>query len=379
MLLSYKYRLYPTWAQVAQLDRMLAAFALLYNAALQQRIEAYRRRGKTLRYVDQANELRAVRAAEPDLAAYSYSAEQQVLRRLDKAFRSFFRRLRAGQKPGFPRFKAASRFHAAEFRVGDGLTLKKSGRLGIVGIPGEVKVKWHRPLPDGGRLGAAVLTRQAGKWFAVFQVELPEPGPVERAFAPVGIDAGLSTLVTLSTGEAVPCPAWTKDAAKKTRRLNRALARKKRYGSGWTRAKRDLARHHRKVANRRRDFLHKLSADLTRRFTHIAYEDLNVAGLARSMLATSVHNAAWGILTGFVRYKAWSAGSVAESVNPAGTTIDCSGCGVEVPKGLAERVHRCPDCGLVLDRDLNAARNVLLRASFGPGTGLVAPSGRVAA
>jgi putative transposase len=383
-VLSYKHRLYPTRAQAA-LDRMLGAFCGLYNAALQQRIEAYRRQGKTLRNVDQAGELRAVREAEPALAGYSYSALQQVLRRLDKAFKGFFRRLRAGQKPGFPRFKPAPRFHAAEFRVGDGLTLRQSGRLGVVGIPGEVKIKRHRPLPEGARLGAAVLTRQTGKWYAVFQVELAEPGSPglspgsEREFAPVGIDVGLSSLVTLSTGEAVPCPAWTKDTARKTRRLNRVLARKKEFGSGWKRAKRDLARHHRKVANRRRDFLHKLSANLTHRFTHIAYEDLNIAGLACSMLAKTVHNAAWGILTGFIRYKAEWAGGAAKPVNPCGTTIEYSGCGVEVPKGLAERVHRCPDCGLVLDRNWNAARNVLSRASFGLGTSLPAPSGRVAA
>jgi putative transposase len=291
VLLSYKHRLYPTRTQTAELDRMLGAFCDLYNAALQQRIEAYRRQGRTLRYVDQAGELRAVRAAEPALAAYSYSAEQQVLRRLDKAFRAFFRRLRTpGVKAGFPRFKAKARFHAAEFRVGDGLTLRKSGRIGIVGIPGEIKVKWHRPLPEGARLGAAVLTRQAGKWYIVFQVQLPEPEPVERAFAPVGLDAGLSALLTLSTGETVRCPPWTKDAAKKTRRLNRALARKRRFGSGWKRAKRALARQHRKIANRRRDFLHKVSADLTRRFTHIAFEDLNRFGSHSPPLAANTRN-----------------------------------------------------------------------------------------
>lgn len=380
MLLSFKYRVYPNRAQAAELDRMLGAFCNLYNAALQQRIEAYRRQGRTLRYVDQAGELRTVREAEPALAAYSYSAEQQVLRRLDKAFRAFFRRLRAGQKPGFPRFRPANRFHAAELRVGDGLTLRKSGRLGVVGIPGEIEVKWHRPLPSGARLGAAVLTRQAGRWHIVFQVGAPDVGPINGPFHPVGLDAGLSALLTLSTGETVPCPPWTKAAAKRTRRLNRALTRKRRYGSGWKRAGRDLARHQCKVANRRRDFLHKVSADLTRRFTHIAYEDLNIAALAKSMLAKAVHNAAWGTLTGMIAYKAARAGGAVLPVDPRGTSQACSGCGVIVPKDLAERVHRCPDCGLVLCRDTNAARNVLTRAGFkAPGTGAVAESGRVAA
>jgi putative transposase len=381
VLLSFRYRLYPTRAQTVALDTMLGALCGLYNAALQQRIEAYRRQGRTLRYVDQAGELRAVREAEPALAGYSYSAEQQVLRRIDKAFRAFFRRVRTpGVKAGFPRFKAKARFHAAEFRVGDGLTLRKSGRLGIVGIPGEIKVKRHRPLPEGTRPGAAVLTRQAGKWYIVFQVEVPDAATTERPFNSVGLDAGLSALLTLSTGETVPCPPWTKVAAKKTRRLGRALSRKRRYGSGWKRAKRDLARHHRKVANRRRDFLHKVSAELTLRHTHIAFENLNVRGLARSMLAKAVHNAAWGTLTGMIAYKASRAGDAIVAVDPRGTSQACSGCGGVVPKNLVERVHRCPDCGLVLGRDLNAALNVLARASFkAPGTGVVAPSGRVAA
>src|SRR5919206_904349 len=147
MRLSYKYRLYPSRAQVVALEAMLGAFCDLYNAGLQQRIEAYRRRCKTLRYADQANELKAVRAVDERLAGYSFSAEQQVLRRLDKAFRAFFRRLKKRNgKAGFPRFQAKSRFDSAEFRVGDGLTIRTDKRLGMVGIHGEVKVKWHRDI-----------------------------------------------------------------------------------------------------------------------------------------------------------------------------------------------------------------------------------------
>src|SRR5918994_7195354 len=162
-VLNYKYRLFPNRTQAAGLTDMLGSFCDLYNACLQQRIEAYQRRGKSLGYLDQASELKAVRAADERLAGYSYSAEQQVLRRLDKAFKAFFRRLKArGGKAGFPRFQAKSRFDSAEFRVGDGLTVRKSKRLGITGIPGEIKVKWHRPLPEGANVGAAVLSRSNG-------------------------------------------------------------------------------------------------------------------------------------------------------------------------------------------------------------------------
>src|ERR671927_1607016 len=175
MRLSYKYRLYPNRTQIAALEAMLGAFCELYNAGLQQRIEAYRRQGKTLCYADQANELKAVRAVDERLASYSFSAEQQVLRRLDKAFKAFFRRLKERKgKAGFPRFRAKSRFDSAEFRVGDGLTIRKTKRLGIIGIPGEIKVKWHRDIPAEAKVGAAVLSRNAGCWYVVFQIDVPE-------------------------------------------------------------------------------------------------------------------------------------------------------------------------------------------------------------
>lgn len=380
MRLAFRYRLYPTKAQDAVMTAMLGAFCDLYNAALQQRIEAYRRRGTTLRYGQQAGELKAVREADERLSGFSFSAEQQILRRLDKAFAAFFRRLKTKAKAGFPRFRAKSQFDSAEFRVGDGLTLRKSGRLGIVGVPGEIKVKWHRDLPPEAKVGAAVLSRSCGKWFVCFQIEVPDPEPAARGFRPVGVDAGLTALVTLSTGERVETPQWTKEAAAGLRRRQRAVARKPSLRSRRrAKARMRLARYQRRVANRRRDFLHKLSRSLADRFTHIAFEDLNVAGMVRSRLAKAISNAAWGTLRQFTSYKAASAGSVVADVRPHGTSIDCSGCGEPVPKGLSDREHRCPRCGLVMCRDWNAAINIERRAEFGPGTGLRVPSERVAA
>ena len=263
-LLSYTFRLYPNRAQAEALNGMLGALCDLYNAGLQQRIEAYRRRGISLRYIDQANELKAVRAVDERLSGFSFSAEQQVLRRLDKAFRAFFRRLKERNgKAGFPRFQAKSRFDSAEFRVGDGLAIRPTKRLGITGIPGEVKVRWHRPLSEGAKAGAAVLSRSNGRWFICFQIEV-ETRDVERPVSTIGIDLGLSSLVALSTGEMIPAPQWTKRAAKGLRRRQRALSRKRRFSAGWKRARGAVARHQAKVAARRRDFLHKLSCRLVR-------------------------------------------------------------------------------------------------------------------
>ncbi|MCM8738757.1 transposase [Azospirillum sp. A1-3] len=379
-VLSYKYRLYPTQAQVAGMEAMLGAFCDLYNAALQQRIEAYRRRRKTLRYTDQAGELKAVRAADERLAGYSFSAQQQVLRRLDKAFQAFFRRLKAKGKAGFPRFQAKARFDSAEFRVGDGLTLRKSGRLGLTGLFGDIKVKWHRPLPPGAKLGAAVLSRSAGHWSVCFQVTVPDVAVAERDGAAVGIDVGLTSLVATSDGEVVPTPPWTKRAAKTQRRLQRALSRCKRGSQRRRKAKQRLARHSARTANQRRDVLHKLSRSLVDRYAFIALEDLSVERLARSMLAKSVHNAAWGQLRSFLEYKAASAGTRVEAVDPRGTSQTCPQCGAVVAKTLDIRVHRCL-CGCMMDRDVAAATVILQRASHatGPGHGLRTPSQRGAA
>ena len=200
-VLTYKYRLFPNSTQAVALTDMLGSFCDLYNACLQQRIEAYRRRGRTLSYSDQASELKAVRLSDERLASYSYSAEQQVVRRLDKAFRAFFGRVRKG-KGGFPRFRARSMFDSADFRVGDGLTVRTSSKLGIVGIPGEIKVRWHRDLPAGARVAAAVLSRSCGKWHICFSVESSDahgPHPVRAA---VGIDVGLTSLIATSDGDA---------------------------------------------------------------------------------------------------------------------------------------------------------------------------------
>lgn len=367
---SYKYRIYPNKGQSEALDAMLRDFCCLYNAALQQRIEAWRRCRTSLRYLDQANELKATRCAAPELARWSYSAEQQVLRRLDKTFKAFFSRGR-----GFPRFRASSRFHAAEFRVGDGLTIRKSEKITVVGVQGEIKIKWHREMPSPPK--AAIVTRQAGKWYVVFAVQIES---LERASPDsVGVDVGLTSLVALSNGDTVSRPNWARRAAKGLRKRQRAVARCKRGSNVRRKRKMALARYQMRVANRRRDFLHKLSRDLVDRFGRIAIEDLNIKGLARGMLAKHVSDAAWGQLTAMLDYKAESAGVEIVRVDPRGTSQTCPECLTERAKELSERIHRC-DCGCVLDRDVAAAMVIHDRAfKLSPGAGQGQPSQPVAA
>lgn len=370
---SYKYRLRPSRSQAALLDAMLRDFCGLYNAGLQQRIEAYRRRGMSLRYGHQAGELKACRAADPDgLGRWSFSALQQVLRRLDQTYTAFFRRNR-----GFPRFRASARFHSATFRVGDGLTIQKDRRLGIVGVPGGIKAVWHRDLPQDAKLGTAILTRQQGKWYVVLSVE--------AAFAEtcgtgtVGIDLGLNSLIATSDGETVAMPRFARRAQKAQRRRQRALARRQRGSKRRLKAKTRLAAGSARVAPQRRDHLHKLSRSLVSRYRSIAFEDLTMAGLTKGMLARSVHDAAWSLLVQLVQFKAESAGADVVMVDPRGTSQTCPACGTIKAKTLSVRVHAC-DCGCVLDRDVAAARIVHQRA-FGSGRdiGLRRSSQRIAA
>ena len=371
MILSYKYRVEPTPAQKTALGEMLRDFCSLYNAGLEQRISAYRLRRISVSYKMQADELKAVRCAAPEIARWSFSAEQQVLRRLDKSFKAFFRR---GAK-GFPRFRASARYHSADFRVGDGLTLRKSGRIGFVGVPGEIKVRWHREITS--KPSIPILTLQNGKWFVIFHVEVEAS---ERANdLTVGLDMGLTALVALSNGERVKRPNFTRRAAKGLRRRQRALARCKRGSKGRGKRKAALARYQATIADRRRDALHKLSRDLVSRFGRIAVENLNVKGLAAGMLAKHVNDASWAQLVSMLNYKAANAGSPVVKVDPRGTSQTCPECGNIAKKTLDVRMHRC-DCGCVLDRDVAAAMVVHFRAfGFWPGTGLETSSQRISA
>jgi putative transposase len=372
VILSYKYRICPNRMQSIALGAMLADFCWLYNAGLEQRITAYRRRGVSLSYSMQAAELKAVRALCDGLDRWSFSAEQQVLRRLDKTFRAFFSR-----GDGFPRFRATARYHAAEYRVGDGLTLRKSGRIGIIGVPGEIKVRWHRQLASNPT--SAVLTRQCGKWYVVFHVE--EAVQERSSLDSIGVDFGLTSLVALSNGETVARPNWTKRATRELRRRQRAVARCKRGSNARRKRASAMAKFHSRIAAMRHDFCHKMTRDMANRFGRIAIEDLSTIwkGLARGMHAKHVHDAAWAQIAGMLRYKAAKAGGECIAVDPRGTSQTCPECGTVAAKTLTTRMHRC-ECGCSLDRDVAAAMVVHFRAfGFWPGTGLETLSERVAA
>jgi putative transposase len=290
---SYRYRAYPTRAQGEAFQSQVNEACRLYNGALEERRSAWRMQRTSLSYLDQANQLKDIRAAG-DVGVANFSACQDVLRRVDKTFAAYFRRVKAGEKaPGYPRFRSRSRYDSLTYPSwGDGCSLRPSGRLYLQGVGG-LKVKWHRPLPGAAKIKTVTVKREAGRWYVCFGLEMTEPEPLPVSAEAVGIDVGLTTFAVLSNGTEVANPRYFRTAERRLRLAQRKLARRKKRSRRWQKARQELARVNLHVANQRRDFHHKTARDLVRQYALIGVEDLNTKGLASSMLAKSVYDAGW--------------------------------------------------------------------------------------
>jgi putative transposase len=362
MILTYRYRLLPSKRQHRALVGLLDTQRALYNAALEERIDCYRKTGKGVTFIDQCKSLTSCRRDIPEMGALPVNLQRWTLKRLDEAFQGFFRRIKAhDRKAGFPRFRGKGWWDSFGFGEFSGIRFD-GARLRFSGMPSGLKLHMHRPLPDGADIRSCVFRRDGRGWHVSLQiaVEAAEKRVVEAA---VGLDLGLTTLAYLSDGVTIPNPQIARKTERKMRLRQRALSRCQRRSNSRRKVKARLARLHRKVANTRKCHLHAASAMLVRNYDLVAVEALNVKGLARSMLARSVHDASWSTLIEMLRYKAARAGVHLIEVDPRFTSQDCSGCGERVAKLLSQRVHHCPACGLVLDRDENAARNILARAA----------------
>ena len=361
MRLAFKHRLYPTGAQAAFLDAELKEACSLYNAAKQERDDAWKTCRKSINYYDQANQLKAMRA-EGCLTLANFSCCQDVLRRVDKTYKAFYARVKRGEKPGFPRYRSARRYDSITFpSYGDGCGLLDIGKLRIQGA-GHIKIKLHRPVE--GTIKTVTIKREAGRWFAIFSVER-ETAPLPESAAAIGIDVGLSSFAVLSDGAAIENPRHYRKAEARLRRCQRKVARRKKGGSRRRKAVRELQRVHVHLKNQRTDFQHKLSRQLVNAYGIIAVEDLTVKNLASGMLAKSVHDAGWATFIHMLSYKAECAGRKLVKVDPRGTSQSCV-CGTHVPKTLADRWHACPVCGLSAGRDHVSAQIILSRAGTRP-------------
>lgn len=372
MLRTYKYLLRPTAEQVKSLDFLLWQSRLVYNTALEQRIATYKETGKGIRSGTQWAYFRDIRHDSPDtLGKLNVSSIQQLLRRLDKSFTAFFRRLKAGEKPGFPRFKNRSRFNSFEYTYGDGCKLRQNeqGRkFFYIQNVGEIRVCYYRTIPVDAKIKHAVIKRIRERWYVSLMLELPEPSPRQTpAGQQVGIDVGLKSLAALSTGESVENPRWLRKNLTKLKRAQRHASRQVKGSNRQKKTYRQIACLHEHIANQRADYLHKISSWLVARNDLIAIENLTLGFMHRNQrLSLSSYDAGFGLFRQMLEYKAESAGIQIVAVNPFNTTQICSGCGNIVPKSLSVRVHNCPSCGLILDRDINAARNILSLALNNP-------------
>jgi len=244
---------------------------------------------------------------------------------------------------------------------------------------GDVKVKWHRALPAVALIKTLTVKRETGQWYVCFSLDLPTLEPMPSTSAAVGLDVGLTSFAVCSDGVQIPNPRYSRLAERRLRLAQRRVARRQRRSRRRQKARETLARIHGHVANQRRDFQHKTAHALVVAFGLIAFENLNIKGLAVGILAKSVHDAGWSQFLRILVDKASSAGRLVVAVDPAGTTQNCSGCGIRVAKQLGDRWHDCPECGLSLGRDENAARNILRRGlTEWPGWGHQAPTVEVA-
>ena len=353
---SYVYRLYPHKPQAEKLDSLLYIARWLYNSALDERKHAWRLQRKSLNYYDQANQLKEIRQILPEVAELNYSSCQDMLKRLNKSYQAFYRRIKKRGNPGFPRFKGKNQFSSITFPVyGDGIKLIEN-KLRVQNV-GTLKIKLHRSLE--GAIKTVTIKKECGKWYAIFSCEVGT-NPLPKSNKQVGIDVGLEYFAVTSDEEYIENPHYLREAESKLRRSQSSVSRKKKGSNSRHKAVKILAKNHQNVRRKRKDFHHKVAKQIVDNNGFIAVEKLQIDNMVKNHhLAKSINDAGWGQFIDILAYKAEYAGREFIKVPPQGTSQICSQCGAVVPKTLAVRTHRCPICGAVLHRDYNSALNVL--------------------
>src|SRR5260221_515890 len=376
---NYKFRIYPTSKQIGKMEWTLRRCKELYNAALEERREAYRMSGVSISYTVQANQLPAVKEVREEYQDIHSQVQQDVLKRLDKAMQAFFRRVMNGEKPGYPRFKSGDRYDSFTYPQGGYEIINKHLHLSKIG---HIRMKLHREII--GTIKTCTIKREGEQWYAIFTAEY-EFDP-SKTFHPseeeVGIDLGIHSFAALSDGTFIENPRVYRHAEQEIKEAHQKIARRKKGSHRRNRAKKELSRLYRKARNRRKDFLHKQSKKLVKGHRTLVFEELQIENMtkrpkpkqdeetghylpngaaAKGGLNKSILDAGWGAFVTMCSHKAEEAGGKVVKVAPHGTSQACSGCGCIVPKELEVRWHSCPHCGCELDRDHNAARNILSR------------------
>ena len=360
MRLTFKYRLFPTSAQRTAMQKSLDACRWTYNKTLEVRRDSWEQEQKSLSRYDTNKLLTGWKQEHPWLKQAFSQCLQETQKRVDLAFRAFFRRVRAGEKPGYPRFRGWDRYDSFTYPQ-LGFKLLDSNQLRLSKI-GDVRIKLHRPL-EGECKTLTIRRDSVGNWYACFSCVV-EPKPLPPTDRVVGIDLGLTTFAVLSSGDEIKRQRWMKRDAKDIARLQR---KKERFAKGTPERRkvvRALQHAYRRAANRRSNFAHQEARRLVNQYQFIAFENLDIQDMQKNGWRTinqGIADVAWSQFVQFTTYKAEEAGRSVALVDPRGTTQECSGCGSVVSKDLSVRRHDCPHCGLSLSRDHNAALNILAR------------------
>ena len=366
MMRTYQYRMYPTRKQEVKLISTLTTCRHFYNDSLAERkhqaeinklISDWQLfpwgKPKWINYYDQAADL-TQNKTEYQKEVHS-QVLQDVLKRVEKSFKNFFR------GAGYPRFQGRNRYDSFTYPQA-GYYMTEEGKLKLSKI-GDVKIVQHRPLE--GKIKTCTIKKDVDQWYCSFSCEI-DPQPTTMTDKSIGIDVGLKSLITLSNGEQIDPPKYLRQSEKKLAKAQRALSKKKKGSNNRNKARIEVAKIHRHIKNQRKDFAHKVSRNLVDSYDTIVFEELQIQNMVKNHhLAKSIMDAGWSQLIQFTSYKAECAGKIVELVNPRNTTKTCSVCGHIQAIPLSQRTYDCSECGNVMDRDLNAAINIKSRAAVG--------------
>jgi putative transposase len=375
---TYRYLLQPTTRQRAGLDRLLRHQCELYNAALEERRGAWKWERRSVSYVDECRTLTALRGVRPEILDHGVVVCRGTLKRLDRAFCAFYRRSRAGEAPGFPRFKSVRRFDSVQWEDAGGWRIDtERRRLRLLGI-GDVRVHLHRPIR--GTAKAITVAREGRRWWVSVRCTGVPAEPRPPTGRQVGIDLGVCALLATSDHELVTEGRYGRRASEKLASAQRALSAKRRGSMRRRRAVERVAQAHRRVANQRKDLAHQVSRRLVNDCDLIIHEALGIRHMlrrprlrpnpeggfdpngaaAKAGLNRSISDAGWGVLLRFIAYKAEEAGRPVIAVDPRHTSQRCSKCGhIAAENRLTQAKFECQACGYVDHADVNAAVNIL--------------------
>jgi len=360
MIRNYRYKLSPTKTQIQTFEEWMESLRLLYNFGLSDRRDAFKA-GAQIGYHDQAVGLPELKQRFLRYKKVHSQVLQQTLMQLDRAFINFFEK-----RSRYPKFKNSDSKPSICFPQGVRL---EGNRIRLPKI-GPVHFKMHRPISDGAEIKQCRITCRNGRWYATISIFLPDPESSESDLEFVGCDVGVKHLATLSDGTVLDGERFLPKKLARLKKEQCRLSRKKTGSANRIKQKERVGRIHQKIADTRKDNLHKLSRRLADAYGGIAFEDMDLAFINQNrdpkyQMSSKSYDISIGTFRRFCQYKFEELGKPVIFVDPRDTTKMCSACGRLVPKGLGDRVHKCPDCGLKMDRDLNAAINIRNKALIG--------------